>query len=193
MGEKWEWEVRGWGGSGVSRWEGRNRERKREKESTCGSHYSVGQDTVVLHGAFCWWRAGSWRAGKLWSWLRRRKRWYNRTGGPDNTPLKQWCWCGWHTGSGRSCDRSFIFFIPAFIFLNCLFFSFIPPPQYFFNIFPSHSRGAHFLPDFSSSFFFFLNEGEREGAREIKWQPGVKTQHLVVLSSTQGSREGGRS
>lgn len=43
--------------------EGGKKEREREKESTCGSHYSVGQDTVVLHGEFCQGElvAKSWR------------------------------------------------------------------------------------------------------------------------------------
>lgn len=46
-----------WGGEWVEKGgaEGRKeqRKKKREEESTCGSHYSVGQDTVVLHGEFC--------------------------------------------------------------------------------------------------------------------------------------------
>lgn len=39
-----EWEAEEWVENG---------EAEREKASTCGRHYSVGQDTVALHGAFC--------------------------------------------------------------------------------------------------------------------------------------------
>lgn len=47
MRETLKWEM----GGGWRRGS-RNRERKREKESTCGSHYSLGQDTVVLNVSF---------------------------------------------------------------------------------------------------------------------------------------------
>lgn len=41
---------RGVEGGGVEK--GEEAETEKEKDSTCGSHYSVGQDTVVVHGAF---------------------------------------------------------------------------------------------------------------------------------------------
>lgn len=41
-----------WGRRESGRW-GVGGDAEREKENTCGRHYSVGQGTVVLHGAFC--------------------------------------------------------------------------------------------------------------------------------------------
>lgn len=48
MGEKLTWEAGGMGGEGEA-----ETEKEKWEEGTCGSHYSVGQDTDVFHFAFC--------------------------------------------------------------------------------------------------------------------------------------------
>lgn len=81
--------VGGWGGGvggGVGEGGSRNRERKWEKESTCGSHYSVGQDAVVLHGAFC--RGALERLSGCGKDGENAHILYVRTGGPENALLK---------------------------------------------------------------------------------------------------------
>lgn len=75
MGERLMWEAGGVGGEGEA-----ERERKGEKESTCGSHYSGSGRSCSLRWVLPG-RAGSSR-------LKRKMQIYKSTGCPDNALLK---------------------------------------------------------------------------------------------------------